>query len=77
MLERAFEALGKPAKIREVPLWIPALMSRVVKWPAPRVADLMGFLQVLGTNDFVAPPLGKRTLEDHFRSLAASASSNK
>ena len=72
MLELAFETLGKPARIREVPLWIPGLMSRLARWPAPRVADLMGFLQALGANDFVAPPLGKRTLEDHLRSIATS-----
>ena len=71
MLERAAEVLGKPANIREVPLWIPGVISRLAKWPAPRVADLMGFLQILGAEDFVAPCMGKRTLEDHLRSLTA------
>ena len=76
MLAAAFDVLGKPAKIRKVPLWVPGLASRVMKWPAPRVADLMGFLQVLGAEDFVAPCNGKRTLEDLLR-LAASESSNR
>ena len=64
--ERAFLAIGKPARVRTVPLAVPRLIAKLAGWPAPRVADLMDFLTVLNTNDFVAPVRGERTLGDYF-----------
>ena len=66
-LEMAFQSMGKPPKITSVPLWIPGAASSAMKWFAPRVGDLMQFLQVLSANDFIAPARGSRTLDDYYK----------
>ncbi|MBY0373151.1 MAG: SDR family oxidoreductase [Bryobacteraceae bacterium] len=63
--ERAFRAIGKPARVRTVPLTLPRVMAKISRWPAPRVADLMEFLDVLSANDFVAPARGEGKLGDY------------
>ena len=77
ILELAFAALGRPAKIRRMPAWTPSLMGTVAQPFAPRLGELMKFVRVIGEHDFVAPAHGNRTLEGYFRSLAGDGPASR
>jgi uncharacterized protein YbjT (DUF2867 family) len=75
ILELAHRALGKPLKIRQLPLWVPALAGGMARPFAPRVADLMSFVHVISSHDFVAPARGVRRIESFFEGEAISGPS--
>jgi uncharacterized protein YbjT (DUF2867 family) len=66
IIELAFRALGKPPKITTLPLWFPGAVGRSAMWLAPRIGELMCFLQVLSGHDFAAPVRGTLQLADYF-----------
>jgi uncharacterized protein YbjT (DUF2867 family) len=73
ILELAFAALAKPVRIRSMPLAVPKLLAASSHWFAPRISELMSFVHALSANDFVAPPLGERSIGDYFRSLVTES----
>ena len=70
ILQTAFEALGKPERIRHMPAWVPRVIGPVIGAFAPRMGDMMAFVHTISTNDFVAPALGTMRLGDYFRQRA-------
>jgi uncharacterized protein YbjT (DUF2867 family) len=68
--ELAFAALGKPAQIASAPAWAPKVFAGLAKPFAPRIAELMSFLAVVSTADFIAPAAGTRTLREYYAALA-------
>lgn len=71
VLELAFAACGRPAKIARAPAWAPGLMGGLIRPFAPRLGELASFIGVVSAGDFVAPPYGTRRLGDFFRELQA------
>jgi uncharacterized protein YbjT (DUF2867 family) len=68
--ELAFAALGKPAQISSAPAWATKVVGGLAKPFAPRIAELMFFLGVVSTADFIAPTHGTRTLREYYAALA-------
>lgn len=66
----AFEVLGKPPKITNVPAGLVRALLRPVKLLDRRLYDFLEFGVAVSTVDVVAPPAGARSLEDYFRRLA-------
>jgi uncharacterized protein YbjT (DUF2867 family) len=75
MAEKAFEALGKPPKLRRAPLGVVKVASVLMRPFHPRMAQMMAFVASLSENDCVAPVRGKRTLGEYYREAAARSSS--
>ena len=71
IFDMAFAAQGKPVKIMTMPQWMPGVMAAPVGLFAPRIGDLMGFIEVLSAHDFPGPKYGSRLLPDYFQALAA------
>jgi hypothetical protein len=46
--------------------------ARMLRRMQPRLSELLEFAAVVSTNDGIAPALGRRRLEDHFRGEARS-----
>lgn len=69
--ELAFAAVGKPPKITCVPAWVMKAAVRCTRLFNRHQAGLLAFFTAMGTMDVMAPAAGVRTLEEHFRSLAA------
>ncbi len=70
----AFEALGKRPKFTSLP---PGLMRALIKPVAffdRRLYDFLEFGAAVSVTDVVAPPYGSHSLKEHFRRLAAEAS---
>jgi uncharacterized protein YbjT (DUF2867 family) len=75
MAEKAFEALGKPVKLRRAPLGVVKAASLLMRPFHPRMAQMMAFIATLSENDVVAPVRGTRTLVDYYRATEARSAS--
>ena len=71
IMRLAFEALGKPPKLRRVPDWIITSTAAVTSLINPTVADLMRALYAMSTEGASAPNYGHHHPVDFFASLAA------
>lgn len=67
--EMAFAAIGRPPKLRHVPVWLPRVASPLLRLINPRVAAVTAFLAEVTTHDSVAPAHGTRKLEAYFHEL--------
>ncbi len=66
--ELAFEVLGKPAKISNVPKTVIAGLVGAMRWVSPvKVYGPLQFLSTVMTMDVVGEESGRRKLVDHFR----------
>ncbi|HEX6837127.1 MAG TPA: SDR family oxidoreductase [Polyangia bacterium] len=65
--ETAFAAVGKPARIRSLPVGLVRGATSLVRLFSRRTADLLAFQTAVLTRDMVAPPTGTLTLGEHFR----------
>jgi uncharacterized protein YbjT (DUF2867 family) len=73
----AFDVLEKPAKISHVPSWLMWTVVRLVKLFNRHQGDLLAFFTTMATTDVVAPPIGKHTLDEHYRQLRGSQTAKK
>jgi uncharacterized protein YbjT (DUF2867 family) len=71
MVEKAFEALGKPVKLRRAPAGVVKAAALLMRPFHPRMSQMVAFVASLSENDVVAPARGKRTLLDYYRETAA------
>lgn len=69
MYEEAFAALNEPARIRQLPLLTLGAFRWLSRLYAPRISQLLEFVEVLSKHDFVAPALGRLRLRDHLQTL--------
>ena len=76
IVELAFEAVGKPVRVRRVPVWLARAASAVMRPFHPRLADLAQFIAAIHEMDVVAPPVGHRTLAEYFRERARARPRN-
>ena len=70
MYEEAFAALNQPPNIRRLPLQSLGALRWLTGWHAPRISELLHFVELLSQHDFVAPIRGRRRLREHFAALA-------
>jgi uncharacterized protein YbjT (DUF2867 family) len=71
--ELAFHVLGKRPRIMRVPPGVFRVGAKLAAPFNPRLGDMFEFVTAVTTTDCIAPALGTRRLEDHFRTLAAVA----
>jgi uncharacterized protein YbjT (DUF2867 family) len=69
----ALRSLGKPERLRHLPLWLFSSVVSMVKLAAPDAYPVMRFVQYVFSSNNDAPNAGRITLADHFRMLAGSA----
>lgn len=72
--ELAFEALGRPPKIRSIPPWLLAAASFLLMPFNANAANLLRAMQVIGDMDMTGVPCGRHRLRDLFLELAAGES---
>lgn len=72
--ETAFAAVGKPPRIRSLPLGMMRAATSLVRPFSRHTADLLAFQTAVLTRDMVAPATGSLTLLEHFRRELAGAS---
>lgn len=72
--ELAFSTLGKSARFQTMPVGMARFMSWMLLPFNPRMAHLLRFFAAVTTQDMVAPAVGKRTLEEHFRQKSQALS---
>lgn len=70
IIELAFEALGKRARVRPVPARLVRALGALSRPFHPRMADLMAFYATVATQDLIVPRVGARSLGDYFRQEA-------
>lgn len=68
----AFDVLGRPVRITHVPAWIASSVVRLVRTYNRHQGELLAFFTTMTLIDAVAPATGIRTLEEHYRKLAAN-----
>lgn len=64
--ERAFGALGKPARISSIPVGVMKMIIALTRIFSRHQAELLAFFTTMMTSDMVAPVTGSRTLLSHF-----------
>jgi uncharacterized protein YbjT (DUF2867 family) len=67
--ELAFRALGRPARITSVPVWIMKLGIAAVRPFSRHRSELLAFFTSAMTSEVVAPAVGTHRLAAHFESL--------
>lgn len=67
----AFAAQSKPPRVTRVPEWLIWSVVRLARLINRHQGELLAFFTTMATTDVVAPATGTRSLEDHFRELAA------
>lgn len=68
----AFDALGKPARITGVPMWLARGVGKVLPYVTPReVHGPVEMFLAMGDCSMIAPCFGEDTLREHFASLVA------
>jgi uncharacterized protein YbjT (DUF2867 family) len=67
ILELAFEAVGKPVRVRRVPVGVARVASALAHPLHPRLSELGQFLAAINEMNMVAPAFGRRTLAEYFR----------
>jgi uncharacterized protein YbjT (DUF2867 family) len=70
MAERAFAALGRPARLRRMPTGVASAAGWLLQPFHPRLAQLAAFVSAIHQQDLIAPVHGQRTLGDYFRERA-------
>ena len=70
MAELAFDALGKPTKVRTVPSWLTTAALAVVRPLNPQLHTVGTFMRTALTHDVVGQPCGTHHLADHYATLA-------
>ncbi len=73
IVETAFEALGRPPRIRSVPAGVMRFGGKVLGLANRRKAELLEFAAAVSTSDSVAPTTARRILLDYFRERARLA----
>jgi len=68
--ELAFEALGKPAKISDIPPTVFKIAGMLVRPINKRIHDLLDFGREVSLSEVVAPKYGSRKLADYYAELA-------
>lgn len=71
--ELAFRTLGRPARISAVPRWLMKASVAALKVVHRHQGELFAFFVAAMTSDVVAPRVGTRLLEAHFRELAGAS----
>ena len=69
--ELAFAAAGRPPRFRGVPGWLMRGAMWVGRPFHPRITQFLSFIAAISTQDLIAPPRGRRRLEDAFVEYAA------
>lgn len=75
--ELAFEALGKPSKISDIPPTVFKIAGLLVRPINKRIHDLLDFGREVSLSEVVAPPYGSRKLADYYEELAANKQTSK
>ena len=71
----AFEALGRPARMRSTPSWLVPLIARLILPFNVNFGSFLAMLGALGNQaDGTAPPTGEQRVGDFFRAQLASDS---
>lgn len=70
LFELAFSAIGKPARITFVPLWIGETALAILRMFNPKLAGEAAFFVEVSKMDNAAPAYGSLRLEDYFRDMA-------
>jgi uncharacterized protein YbjT (DUF2867 family) len=73
MSAAAFEALGKPVKLRKAPVGVAKAAAVLLTPFHPRMAQMTAFIASLSETDVVAPARGTRRLSDYFKERAVSS----
>ncbi len=68
--ELAFVALGKPARITCIPVWLAKWVVVLTRVFSRHQAELMAFFVAMATRDVVAPATGTHRLEAFFKERA-------
>lgn len=68
--ELAFRAIGRPARITALPVWIMKIAVAAAKLVNKQQGELFAFFTTVMSSDVVAPTTGTRRLEAHFKELA-------
>lgn len=66
VVETAFAAVGKTAKVMRVPRGVILAMSVLLRPFHPRLSDLFQFVAYVATNDAIAPQVGAQRLQPYF-----------
>jgi uncharacterized protein YbjT (DUF2867 family) len=75
IVELAFRVVDKRPRVMRVPPGVFRGAAKMAGWANPRLGELLEFAVKVSTTDCVAPCVGRRRLEDHFRALAGSPQS--
>lgn len=67
----AFQALGRPARVTGVPVWLSTAAIAATRMVSRQRAELLAFFTTAMTHDAVAPARGSRHLSDHFADCVA------
>lgn len=73
IVESAFEAVGKKARISAVPPGVIRVMRPLIRLFHPRLGDLFEFAVEVSTHDAVAPVAGDRRLATYFETLVTAS----
>ncbi len=74
LAELAFAALGKPPRIRHMPVWTRPILGHFLRFRPRQSRDVSHFIAESSLADLVAPAHGTRTLDDYFKGLASGQS---
>ena len=68
--ELPFRILGKKPRVVPVPASVFRLGAKMAGLSNPRLRELLEFVTAVSTTECRAPELGRRRLEDYFRTIA-------
>ena len=71
--ELVFGALGKPARLRNLPLGVARAAALLLRPIHPRLSHLTAFYATVGTQDLIVPSSGERRLSDYLAAVAREA----
>lgn len=69
-LALAFKALGKPVRLRFLPVFLFQFASVMLTFLHPRLSELLEFFAAVSTSRSIAPTVGTQRLGDYYRELA-------
>jgi uncharacterized protein YbjT (DUF2867 family) len=70
--ELAFAVLGKPPRVRRVPVWLVQAALALVRLWSKRYYTIAAGIATIMRHDFVAPPCGTHPLKPFFEEMAGS-----
>ncbi|MFQ5691267.1 MAG: SDR family oxidoreductase [Gemmatimonadota bacterium] len=70
VVELGFQALGRPVRIRSLPVVVARGMAAVMRPLHPRMGDFVRFAADVFSNDLIAPACGERRLVDYLGARA-------